>query len=546
MIKLLIVDDETFIVEWLAELFRGQGGFEVYVADSAEDALTILDGIRVDIVLSDMMMPVMTGIELQKQILARWPTCKMIFLSGFSDFRYIQEAMRGGGVDYILKTEGDEAILGAVDKAVKSLEQQSSMEEAMEKAKRQLHSTLPVIRREYVQLLLKGDPSACRKRAEKFAELGIRIDPDKPILLALGKIDSWNPGYFARDRALIVYALQNIAEEHLGESFPILSVSLDGDTVLWMLQPGERTTLSTLKPATYVQGTFELIQKDCERWIEHTVTFALSDETVHWEQMPVVFERLKLLLQSAYGSAKGQIWIDHAAEDGLWRPEADDDYRMKSEFGLFKHLSLYLENGQRYEYFRQLGEFMKIYEKLPLLSENTRIEIYYRLATMLLTEINHYGLYLELSKKIDLGMLAKYDQFLGWPERFACIAEVANRFFEHRESVWTGGADLTKDIVRYVERNIAGDLSLTKLSEVFGYSPNYLSKIFRSELGKGIVEYVNEERIAKATDLLGRGEWTVQVVAKATGFNSEQYFHRIFKKAMGLTPSEFRERKSPS
>ncbi|MBW7462077.1 response regulator, partial [Paenibacillus sepulcri] len=120
MYNLLIVDDEPRIVSGLYEQFLDWKPEElnVYRAYSPLEALAILTGSKMDIVLTDIHMPGMSGIELQQKIHERWPRCKVIFLTGYSDFDYIQSAMRNGGMDYILKVEGDEPILAAVGRAI--------------------------------------------------------------------------------------------------------------------------------------------------------------------------------------------------------------------------------------------------------------------------------------------------------------------------------------------------------------------------------------------------------------------------------------------
>ena len=78
----------------------------------------MLNQTKIDVVLSDIRMPGISGLDLQDEIMKRWPNCKVIFLTGYNEFELVQKAVREGAVNYILKTEGDEEILDSVKKAI--------------------------------------------------------------------------------------------------------------------------------------------------------------------------------------------------------------------------------------------------------------------------------------------------------------------------------------------------------------------------------------------------------------------------------------------
>lgn len=158
MIRLLIVDNERWIVRNLLDLFGhwDKLELEVYGAYSAAEALEQLGKMKFDIVLSDIRMPGMDGLELQQEIRRHWPWCKIIFLSGYNEFDYIQQVMRGGGVDYLLKTEGEEAILHAVEQAAAQLDAAVEAEALIGRAHRQLQLARPLLLGDYLLELMQG------------------------------------------------------------------------------------------------------------------------------------------------------------------------------------------------------------------------------------------------------------------------------------------------------------------------------------------------------------------------------------------------------
>lgn len=138
--QVLIVDDLPIIVDSLATLIERYEPiqFEVRKAYSGEEALQALSGVELDIVISDIKMPGMDGLELLEAIRPQWPHCKVIFLSGFDEFAYAQQALTLGAFDYVLKAEGNEKVFAAAERAVAVLKQERDERRKLERTKKQL------------------------------------------------------------------------------------------------------------------------------------------------------------------------------------------------------------------------------------------------------------------------------------------------------------------------------------------------------------------------------------------------------------------------
>ncbi len=98
-----------------------------------------------------------------------------------------------------------------------------------------------------------------------------------------------------------------------------------------------------------------------------------------------------------------------------------------------------------------------------------------------------------------------------------------------------------QQIHHYVQMNIAGDVSLTRIGEVVGHSSAYVSRLYKNITQTNLSDYIHEIRIGKAKEMLGQSRFKIQEIAKLLGFENDRYFYRYFKKATGLTPQEFRE-----
>lgn len=158
MYKIMVVDDEPFIADGLADLFNQiqEPCFEVSVAYSAQSALEQLDKIRMDIVISDIKMPKMNGIEMLAEIKERWPFCHVIFLSGYSDFDYVQSALKLGADSYLLKSQSDEAILETVFETLKAIEKEKDAEHLQQRIAEEFEFALPILQKDFISQFLRS------------------------------------------------------------------------------------------------------------------------------------------------------------------------------------------------------------------------------------------------------------------------------------------------------------------------------------------------------------------------------------------------------
>jgi len=130
MHRLLIVDDEKHVIDSLSDLFREQTGIdvEVHTAVNGYDALKIMESVPVDVVLLDIRMPGLSGIDVYDKINAFLPSCRVIFLTGYSNFEYIYHIVNNKNVMYLLKTETNDKIIAVVKDALSDIEAEQQMQ----------------------------------------------------------------------------------------------------------------------------------------------------------------------------------------------------------------------------------------------------------------------------------------------------------------------------------------------------------------------------------------------------------------------------------
>ncbi|WP_217592872.1 response regulator [Cohnella sp. GbtcB17] len=563
MIRLLIVDNERWIVDSLLDLFGRPAKLELetFGAYSAKEALEALGRMKIDIVLSDIRMPGMGGLALQREIVRQWPWCKIIFLSGYDDFDYIQQALRGGGVDYLLKTEGHDAVVAAVERAAAQLYEAVESRQLILNAERQMQLARPLLVSEYLLALAGGDPEALRKRHARLPELQLPLDADAETLLVLGRVDDWRDGFSGGDKHLMLYAIANIAEEYFAKSVFCTTVSFEQNKLLWLVQakpdagPAPDVASGAWPQAEdarrrlvrFVQGTIETIQGACKQLLQLSVSFAAADEPRDWARIPGQFRALKRLLGRGLGLGQELILLDRPSPDGAGTQPDIRTHETRSRLDRIGTLAAYLENGESAQFFAEYAGLMALGAEEGQRDELLRLEIYYSLVPVFLSELNRWAAHEEMGGTTDLGKLTRYDSHSSWHAAEEYFAELAERLFSLKRAERSDREDdLIRHVRRYVEHNLAGDLSLTRIGEVVGYNPYYLTRLYKQLTGEGLTDYIAATRLARAQKLLAGHQLTVQDISRAVGFMTEQSFYRFFKKETGLTPQEYKERQAIS
>lgn len=547
MIKLLIVDNERLIVDSLMDLFSQPDRLELeaYPAYSAAEAMDWLVRTRIDIVLSDIRMPGMDGLELQREIVKQWPWCKVIFLTGYDDFEYIQQGMRNGGVDYLLKSEGHDEIVRAVERTAAQLYEAVEFGQLIRDAERQMQLARPVLLNEYLREVLQGGPEASRRIEDRLAEMNAPLKGDREVLQVLGRVDDWPAELSSSDRELMLYAIRNIAEEYFAKKARCLTVGLDKNKWLWILQPPDEE-LSAESPKAFIRfvhGTIETIQASCKQLLKLGVSFAASHEASAWALASEKFHALNRLHGRGLGLGKELILYDRPDSECAAHGPAVQTHETRRHLQKLNSLSAFLDNGEQRQFHAEYSDLMGFIAASASTEEPLKLEIYYSLVSMFLSYMNRWRLHDWVGGTFDLGKLTRFDAHRTWQDIEAYFAELAMLLFEQkRVDRRSCEDDLIKHIQLYVEHNLAGDLSLTRIGEITGYNPNYLARLYRQITNERLSDFIAGARLEKAKQLLTNHQMIIQDISKAVGFMTEQSFYRFFKKATGLTPQEYRER----
>ena len=561
MYNLLIIDDEPLITDAIYDVFidRHFDDFEIYRGYSGYDALDYARRTRIDILLVDICMPGMSGFDLQREINLLWPSCRVIFLTGHDDFEYARSAMRNQCTDYILKTESKEFVLNAVLKARDDLEKIRKEMNLLNRAKESIKLAIPLLRSRCLTDIIEGMEKDGVVIAGKFSEFDIPFLYNRPVLLLIGKVDSWSREMDSDQRTKIICGIRGYVEEALSIDATVVSIVYERNRIVWFLQEkaGKSSPDGSLesyedrdKLIISVHGSMDTIQETCKDVFGVSVSFAAANKLIVWEKLSHKFDSMNHAFELSAGFSSDRLLIDFDDASpyvtGRDHPKSrhvsnEKEYSLAPKLKNIDLLGTCLENGDRNEFQAMFDSVSLIIFKSALTSHNLCHEAFLMISAVYLSYINNEKLTDRLkSRQIDISRLVDMNWYDSWEAASEYFKTLANAIFEIKEcESFMNTNRLFGFIKSYVDEHIGGDLSLTCFSELLHFHPFYLSRLFKQIIGKSLTEYISEVKLRKAKELL-KSSMQVNEVAMSLGFATSSYFIRFFKKLTGQTPQQYR------
>ncbi|CAM4222589.1 two-component system response regulator YesN [Paenibacillus endophyticus] len=537
MHRLLIVDDEDIITDGLYEVMSNlmPDQLDVCKAYSAKEALNWMSRTRIDIVMTDIAMPGMNGLELSEEILMYWPRCKVIFLTGHSEFDYAYRAFQMPNVRYLLKTEGYAKVVEAVSDTLSDIHRSNLESKLLEQSREQMYAYEFMAQGDYMRHLLQESDvlcAECDELVKEFHHLNIPLDPTHDVILVLARL-SYPVGVSYTEKSKLLAAARTLLDSFLNDQTSSIGIVDKYGDILWMIQPVLHTDEDNdSRFLRYLEGMLELVQEACLASLGLEIALTICSASCQWVSVTQQYERLRRLQQLKIGDGISMILRDHNGTIDFASKESYMPHR-KVEI-----MSAHLEAGRGNEFYAELEQLTN-----AALQQNEHaqrlIEVYYSVALILFSSLMRLGIQNRLD---DHGKLMRLDDHASMKEGFSYLKQTAEDIFRHKHSDERDRASQVIDrICQYIGEHLREDLSLVRLAEIHFFNPSYLSRFFKQERGINLSEYIDNSRARKAKELLQDSDLKVREVAAAVGYEAAYSFTRFFKKVTGMTPQEFRD-----
>ena len=540
MRRILMVDDEAIIVKGMLSVMEKSGlDAEVYSALSGPEALEILSQKRMDIVVSDMAMPGMDGLELMRHIHAQWPECRVIFLSGHSEFDMIYQAIQGEAVTFLLKTEGFDRIIATIRDTMEKMERQERNQALEGELIRQQKFTRLLLRREALTSFLQGrsmvlspvDPDG-NPGADPDGD--IEINMKAPVLPLYAYWDGGTLGLGLTEFHEKLLTMDRIFRSYLC-TYPIrMTFWNHHEDILWLLQPSGE--LEGNRCHLYVREHMELIQRAVERETGAILDFALHPSMIDMQELPGVYQELRCRICQGVG-VPGMI----ALQPERQRPAASASLLPDSLIGRLRSA---MEHMNRTEMEKLLADATGILGQCRDMDDPYAQEAFMRLSGIFLAYINRWKLHGKVQFPGGLAGLTSSRGFSSWRQAADAFMDLGHLLISlHEGDEGNRSAAIVYQIRDHMARHLASpdEVTLSRLAEITYFNPAYLSRLYHQVTGETLSDTLSRLRVEKANDMLAGGECRIGDIAQALGFSSSANFTRFYRKMTGKAPQEYRD-----
>ncbi|GMA97309.1 response regulator [Pelosinus sp. IPA-1] len=532
MYRILIIDDDRIIRKGLAKTIPWEEhGFQLAgEAADGEEGLRLIEEFHPHIIISDIRMPFMDGLDMARIVKERYPMIKLILLTGYNDFAYAQQAIKIRAFDYLLKPVDKEILLEKVKKAAEEWDNENRTQQKISEAN-------PFFRQAFLKTLLE-----CREEEEELLRearsLGIEL-VGKTFIVFLIKVDESYKDVSGKAESLekreaLKYCVFNICEELTAGEKKGGVVGLEKDELVLIYSANE-----TPKDAEANARNFaEKIKNIVKKYLKITVTIAIGGAYQGISCIRSSYQDARSVISFRHFIGKDKVFSmldigDLPSKSRMQIQWDEDELVNKVKLGLVQdamgiihdleceilqqnYISLYhvrlLAVQLIISLFRGAAEWAQEWEK----AQRENVSIYYN-------QINEMQTIREIMNLIRpvVSALAEFMTMQRESHSYGVIGEAAKYIEEH-----------------YAKQG----LSLQEVAKHVHMNSVYLSTLFKQEKNINFSDFLLQIRMNKAMELLRNNNMKTYEVAEVVGYSSPEYFSVCFKKYTGVPPIEFKNK----
>lgn len=523
-IKVLLVDDEKLERVLIRNGFDWEGnGFEIIgEAGSGEEAIEYMIHRKPQLVLTDISMPHMDGLELSEEIIKISPGCHIIIVTGYREFEYARRAVKIGVEDFLLKPVNIKEIADLAGRIKEKINREEKQEKAVEELKASVLADQDIVMESFFQRLVES-----------------RIQEEE----AKRKLMLYNCGDLMQTCICLNIKLKEDAREQRGlkDNKKIIDFIKEQnyEGFVCFTHYMQNILLYFINP-DYIQikEMGKRLHEKLYRDLSISSTIGISKCNQGFLGIANAFEESKKALSVCVFLGRNRLVTYEEYEEVMNQNQNKNEIDWESF--LFA-----VQNCLR----EKVEDYIKEYVELIRTSKVTDIE-YLRLMAMNIltragTTLNKYGM--SLSQLMGEERLYKEVRHISTVDEITSYLEQAIHMIMdyHESKKLKQGNKVVAEAVNYIDENLFDpELSLHLVASKIYSNESYLSRVFKKEKGISLIEYILKKRIEESIHLLNTTDLKVYEIADKIGFRDSHYFSICFKKLTGVTIKQFKGSRS--
>lgn len=497
MLTILVVDDEKLERKGIRFLLnRRSEEMEILEAANGKAACEILQRQTVDIMLTDIKMPFMDGIELVSVAHKIQPELEMVIFSGYGEFEYAKKAMASGVSNYVLKPVDPAEFEHTLDLLVKKIAERREQEQRSRWNQDSLENYF------LSRYLCQGNEELLNRISGKI------------------NIDNWN-----QIRGLLLIESEDNFFEEAEETF-IQKLTEYSKQKVSFLNLAQNQELCVL----YGVCDQNVFATDLAEWMNHTFGnrfyVAAGQPVSDRSELPEIYQNLEILIENKFYQKETRVFLpDKVSEDTGSEQFLDEtinrmieNIRLDDMTHLWEHFRI-LKSGMG-----ELGSYSQIYTRF----------LFSNLVKEFFTH-QHQD-----RKKLEAAVQNVYEM-QSVQEVLNLVESLIQNMEERLAASNDGSRNEVAQAKSYIYEHYSEDISVEKLAELVYLSPGYFSYIFKKETGDTVSRFIRNYRMEQAKKLLSDTSMKIVQICRETGFSNVSYFCKNFREYCGCSPEQYRK-----
>ncbi|MDR6554803.1 response regulator transcription factor [Paenibacillus qinlingensis] len=532
MWRVLIIDDDFQVLEGMKKSIPWERLEAEWVGEAmdGQEGLLKVKETSPDIIITDIYMPVMNGLEMIEQLKQVGFSGEIIILSGYSDFQYARQALRLQVSDYLSRPVTMDELGGVLERVIRELETKELAKLEQEETRRRLMMYEPFVQKEWLKSVVTG--TLGRAMAEESME---PIDEkvwlrQKHLVMGIELMGTDRLSNLTlTDWSLFRFALANIICEVLEQEWPqseFIELHSHHAAIVYHIPSAQ----SNAEARANIRHIGEHLTACMQTYLKLSIRIGIGSVQSDWRQLPNSTEEAFLdLLQQTLKE-------DHGTRLSI--PDAEEPAVTIRPIKFYQELAEAIVYAKKEETLAIVDAYLAQLRQMSPVSPAYLQYLCSELWTILAYSLYSTGVVLDdlfpgLPASQEIAKISTIEELRNWLEnKISGIASQRgwSEHSKHKEAI--------DFMIQYAHQHYAEDIALEDLSKQLYLTRNYLNRIFKKATGETFTNYLIRVRLEKAKVLLAEGKHMIYEIAEMVGYKNVAYFSSIFKKHYGMNPSE--------